>query len=182
MTGTRQFGGSFFTAACYGTAALMLIVFYYRQPSANAPTDSIYVYVLFGMNCFFCARIAISDARTLRIPFLHLGVIGLTATFVAAISQTLLPSFLAAASAAVTLLIARQLTTYVTGKPSMGIGDIVLSFFLGLWLTPAILPFALIMALTFTALFRLILNGKLGSRIPFAPGIALGFCLVATIR
>lgn len=181
MTGTRQFGGSIFPTVCYSIAALMLVLFYYRHPGANAPTGSVYGNVLFGMNCFFSARIAIADARTLRIPFLHLGVIGLTAIFMSAISQTLLPSFLAAASAAVTLLIARQLTTYVTENPSIGIGDIVLSFFLGLWLTPAILPFALIVALTFTALFRLILNGKLGSRIPFAPGIALGFCLVAAI-
>lgn len=181
MTGTRQFGGSFFPAVCYGIAALMLVLFYYRHPGANAPTDSVYGYVLFGINCFFSARIAISDARTLKIPFLHLGVIGLTAIFVAAISQTLLPSFLAAASAAITLLTARQLTTYVTGKPSIGIGDIMLSFCLGFWLTPATLPFALIVAITVTALFRLILDFRLGSRIPFAPGIALGFCLVAAI-
>ena len=159
----------------------MLILFYYRHSGGNAPTDSIYSYILFGVNCFISVKISLSDARTLRIPFLHLGVIGLTALFAAGITQTLLPSFLAAASAAITLLTARQLTTYVTGKPSIGIGDIMLSFCLGFWLTPATLPFALIVALTVTALFRLILGGKLSSRIPFAPGIALGFCLVAAI-
>jgi prepilin signal peptidase PulO-like enzyme (type II secretory pathway) len=182
MMGTRQFGETLFPGASYATAALLLLLYCFRQSSgASASTDNVSDYLFFGISCLCSAHISVSDARTLKIPLLQLSIIGLSAILAAATSQTILASSLAATSAAVTLLLARQLTTYLTQKPSIGIGDIVLSFCLGLWLSPATLPLALIIALTFTALFRLIADHKLGPRIPFAPGIAFSFCLVAAI-
>lgn len=180
--GTRQFGGTLLQAISFITAALLFLLYYFRQsPGANASIDNVSDYLFFGISCFCSAQISVSDARTLRIPLPYLGIIGLSAILAAGTSEAMLANSLAAISATVTLLIARQMTTYLTQKPSIGIGDIVLSFCLGLWLTPATLPFALLIALTFTALFRLTVDDTLGPQIPFAPGIAFGFCLVAAI-
>lgn len=133
----------------------------------------------FGVCCGIVAHATACDLFIRRVSNWHcLGVSG-TALVSAYLSGTFLQAGLSSLSALATLCLAAMIANRATGQPSLGRGDLIFVAAIALWVEPAQLPFAFLIAIATTLSLRLIPGISRTSRLPFIPGLALGFCLMA---
>ncbi len=164
-------------ALCLGTALLLAAAY----GGLTALTDSLSVLqiALFGAAGAVTAAAAALDLRTRRVLDLHWLLIATLGLVTAWVMGGILPALLSAFSAAATLSLAGAIASRLTRRPALGAGDILLATSLALWVAPAHSPFAFLIAVAVTAfVFMTNRSGKIHA-LPFAPGLAVGFGLIA---
>jgi len=165
------------TALCLGAALLFAAAY----GGLTALTDSLSMLqiTLFGAASAVAAAAAAFDLRTRRVLDLHWLLIAVLGLVTAWVTGGILPALLSTFSAAATLSLAGAIASRLTRRPALGAGDILLAAGLALWVAPAHSPFAFLIAVAVTA-FVSVTNrsGKIHA-LPFAPGLAVGFGLIA---
>lgn len=135
--------------------------------------------VSFAICCGVAANAAALDLFIRRVSSWHCLGVAMTGFVSASVSGTLLQAFLSSLSALATLCLAAMIANKSAGRPSLGRGDLIFVAAMALWVEPSQLPFAFLIAIAITLGLRLIPGYARPAHLPFIPGLALGFCLMA---
>lgn len=122
------------------------------------------------------------DLRHHLLPDLGTGLIALSG-LVAAFTEASVLASMAAGLICVLILVLASFATRRAGRPSpMGEGDVYLAGACGVWLVPAIVPYALISAVMITLAIGLgsgQLRRNIRGKMAFGPGLAAGTGIMA---
>lgn len=162
-------------AALVSLLLVVAAIFWLTAPTAP---------VLFAVAAGAGAVSATTDMRHQLLPDSGSVLIGL-AGLASAIIVSLLPG--RALSVVMTLAIlalAAGLVRWRTGRAALGSGDLLLGAACAIWVPASLAPLALLLAVVATLLLAMLTRqntDKLGLRLPFGPGLLVGFGITAIV-
>ena len=137
--------------------------------------------LLFAVACGAGAAASSLDLAIRRVHDLNAAAIAAAGLAFAALGPGWIPSLAASLGSIAILGLAGLLTSIRTRTAALGTGDILLAGACGLWISPGLLPVALLTAVAATiALARPWRTGA-PVRVAFVPGLALGYGVAALI-